>query len=86
MAHLSLAFLPDPLSIPLDLILQSRKAHVGILTTRKFMQIQASIKAVGLIEPLTVGPAGKKLITVSCSTVICDCWRSERWSTPKRHA
>lgn len=60
MAHLSLAFLPDPLSIPLDLILPSRKAHVGILTTRKFMQIQASIKAVGLIEPLTVGPAEKK--------------------------
>ena len=60
MAKLSLAFLPDPLSIPLDLILPSRKAHVGILTTRKFMQIQASIKAVGLIEPLTVGPAEKK--------------------------
>ena len=60
MAKLSLAFLPDPLSIPLDLILPSRKAHVGILTTRKFMQIQASIKAVGLIEPLTVGPEEKK--------------------------
>jgi len=57
---LSLAFLPDPLSIPLDLILPSRKAKVGILTTRKFLQIQASIKAVGLIEPLTVGPAEKK--------------------------
>lgn len=60
MAQLSLAFLPNPLSIPLDLILPSRKAHVGILTTRKFLQIQASIKAVGLIEPLTVGPEEKK--------------------------
>jgi len=60
MTKLSLAFLPNPLSIPLDMILPSRKAHVGILTTRKFLQIQASIKAVGLIEPLTVGPAEKK--------------------------
>lgn len=57
MAQLSLAFLPNPLSIPLDLILPSRKAQAVILTTRKFLQIQASIKAVGLIEPLTVGPA-----------------------------
>ncbi len=60
MAQLSLAFLPNPLSIPLDLILPSRKAQAVILTTRKFLQIQASIKAVGLIEPLTVGPADKK--------------------------
>lgn len=60
MAKLTLAFLPDPLSISLDLILPSRKALARILTTRKFMQILASIKAVGLIEPLTVGPAEKK--------------------------
>ncbi len=60
MTKLSIAFLPNPLSIPLDMILPSRKAHVGILITRKFLQIQASIKAVGLIEPLTVGPAEKK--------------------------
>ncbi len=60
MAQLSLGFLPYPLSIPLDLILPSRKALAGILTTRKFQQIKASIKAVGLIEPLTVGPAEKK--------------------------
>ena len=52
MAQLSLAFLLNPLSIPLDLILPSRKALSRILTTRKFMQIQASIKAVGLIELL----------------------------------
>lgn len=60
MAKLTLAFLPDPLSISLDLILPSRKALARILTTRKFMQILASIKAVGLIEPLAVGPAEKK--------------------------
>lgn len=60
MTQLTLAFLPDPLSIALDLILPSRKASTGILNSRKFMQIQSSIKAVGLIEPLTVGPADKK--------------------------
>ena len=60
MVQLALAFLPDPLSIPLDMILPSHKALSRIMTTRKFMQIQASIKAVGLIEPLTVGPAEKK--------------------------
>lgn len=60
MTQLTLAFLPDPLSIALDLILPSRKASTGILNSRKFMQIQSSIKAVGLIEPLAVGPADKK--------------------------
>jgi ParB-like chromosome segregation protein Spo0J len=60
MTQLTLAFLPDPLSIALDLILPSRKASAGILVTRKFLQIQSSIKAVGIIEPLTVGPADKK--------------------------
>ena len=60
MGQLTLAFLPDPLLIPLDLILPSHKAPAGLLVTRKFLQIQSSIKAVGLIEPLTVGPAEKK--------------------------
>ena len=60
MPQLTLAFLPDPLLIPLDLVLPSRKALAGILITRKFLQIQSSIKAVGIIEPLIVGPADKK--------------------------
>lgn len=60
MTQLTLAFLPAPLLIPLDLIFPSRKSSTGILITRKFLQIQSSIKAVGIIEPLTVGPADKK--------------------------
>ena len=60
MAQLALGFLPAPLSIPLDLILPSRKANTRLLGTRKFLQIQTSIKEVGLIEPLIVGPADKK--------------------------
>lgn len=60
MGQLTLAFLTNPLLLPLDLILPSHKAPTDVLITRKFLQIQSSIKAVGLIEPLTVGPADKK--------------------------
>lgn len=50
-----LGFVPEPLSLPLSSILPSRKRPDGLLTSRKFKQIFASIKAVGLIEPLSVG-------------------------------
>ena len=43
MAQLPLAFLLDPLSIPLDQILPSRKALSRILTTRKFMRVTAGM-------------------------------------------
>lgn len=60
MTPLPLGFIPDPLSIDLDRLLPSRKTPEGLLTSRKFKQILASIEAVGLIEPLTVGKADKK--------------------------
>lgn len=50
-----LGFVPEPLSLPLSSILPSRKRPDGLLTSRKFKQIFASIQAVGLIEPLSVG-------------------------------
>lgn len=50
-----LGFVPEPLSLPLSVILPSRKTPEGLLTSRKFKQILASIEAVGLIEPLSVG-------------------------------
>lgn len=55
MGKLPLGFVPEPLSLPLSSILPSRKMPDGLLTSRKFKQIFASIKAVGLIEPLSVG-------------------------------
>ena len=55
MSEVFLGFVPETLSIPLDQILLSRKAPVGMIGTRKFKQIRASIEEVGLIEPLTVG-------------------------------
>jgi hypothetical protein len=60
MSQLPLGFVPQPLTITLDLILPSRKMPEGLLNSRKFKQIQSSIDAVGLIEPLTIGKADKK--------------------------
>ncbi len=54
-----LGFIPEPLTIPLDRILPSRKIPQGLYGSRKFKQIQTSIDAVGLIEPLIVGKADK---------------------------
>lgn len=50
-----LGFVPESLSLPLTSILPSRKIPDGLFTSRKFKQIVASIEAVGLIEPLSVG-------------------------------
>ena len=54
MSQLPLGFIPEPLSVSLDLILPSRKVPEGLPGSKKFKQIQSSIDAVGLIEPLTV--------------------------------
>lgn len=59
MSHSPLAFIPDPLTLPLDHILPSRRVPDGILASRKFKQIVASLEAVGLIEPLSVGKADR---------------------------
>jgi ParB-like chromosome segregation protein Spo0J len=59
MSQPPLGFIPDPLTLPLVRILPSRKSPEGILTSRKFKQIVASIEAVGLLEPLSVGKADK---------------------------
>ncbi|PIG08303.1 plasmid partitioning protein RepB C-terminal domain-containing protein [Comamonas sp. 26] len=50
-----LGFIPEPLLLPLSAILPLRKNPAGLQTSRKFKQIIASIEAVGLIEPLSVG-------------------------------
>ncbi|MCK6431734.1 MAG: ParB N-terminal domain-containing protein [Burkholderiaceae bacterium] len=57
MSQPSLGFIPNPLTLPLDQILPSRKTPEGVLTSRKYKQIVASLEAVGLIEPLSVGKA-----------------------------
>ena len=59
MSRPPLGFIPDPLTLPLNRILPSRKTPEGLHTSRKFKQIMASMEAVGLIEPLSVGKADK---------------------------
>jgi len=54
-----IGFVPEPVTLPLDRILPSRRIPDGLHGSRKFKQIQASIDAVGLIEPLIVGQADK---------------------------
>ena len=56
MSKVELGFVPEPRLVAVDRILPSRKAPPGLLTSRKYKQIQASITEVGLIEPLTVSP------------------------------
>ncbi len=60
MTKVSLGFDLEPLTVQIDKILPSRKAPVGVATSRKFMQIRSSIQEIGLIEPLSVGPADRK--------------------------
>ena len=55
MSPLPLGFIPEPLLLPLSAVLPSRKSPDGLETTRKFKQILASVEAIGLIEPLSVG-------------------------------
>lgn len=59
MSEVSLGFIPDTLSVPLEQILPSRKTPAGLITSVKFKQIRSSIKEVGLIEPLSVTAANK---------------------------
>ena len=59
MSQVELGFLLESLSVPIDKILPSRKVPEGLLGSRKFAQIKASIEAVGLIEPLSVGKLDK---------------------------
>jgi len=59
MSRPPLGFIPEPITLALDRILPSRKTPEGLNTSRKFKQIMASMEAIGLIEPLSVGKADK---------------------------
>jgi len=59
MSGVSLGFVPEPLSLPLDMILPSRKSPDGLVTSKKYVQIRSSIAEIGLIEPLSVVPTGQ---------------------------
>jgi ParB-like chromosome segregation protein Spo0J len=52
-------FIPEPITIPIDQLLLSRKVSPESITSRKFDQIRSSIEEIGLIEPLSVIKAEK---------------------------
>ena len=54
MTTVALGFVPEPLVVPLDRVLPSRKLPEGLAVSRKYKQIRASIAEIGLIEPLSV--------------------------------
>jgi ParB-like chromosome segregation protein Spo0J len=56
MTTVALGFVPEPLVVPLDRVLPSRKVPEGLAVSRKYKQICASIAEIGLIEPLSVTP------------------------------
>lgn len=60
MSTVSLGFLLEAQTLALDSILLAHRQPAGLTETRKFRQIVASIKAVGLIEPLSVSAKDKK--------------------------
>jgi ParB-like chromosome segregation protein Spo0J len=57
MTGVTLGFIPEPLSVPVICILASRRTPAGIIGSRKFKQIKASIEEIGQIEPLSVTSA-----------------------------
>lgn len=54
MSKVALGFDPNTIRVLLDNLLPSRKIPIGLLQSRKYQQILASIREVGVIEPLSV--------------------------------
>lgn len=54
--NVTFAFEPDGMMLPLDRLLPLRKLPAHIKSTEKYRCIQASIREVGIIEPLIVFP------------------------------
>lgn len=57
MTQIALGFIPEPLLVPFDKLLPSRKLPENINITRKYRQIVESLRSIGLIEPLTISPS-----------------------------
>lgn len=60
MKQLPLGFIPEQLRVSLEHILPSHKMPSDLAKSKKFLQIKASIEAIGLIEPLIIGRADKE--------------------------
>ena len=60
MNPVSLGFLPKVIEVQLDNLLPLKTFAATITSSTKFKQVVASIKELGLIEPLIVGPLERK--------------------------
>ena len=56
MSQVALGFIPEPLIIPIELLLPSKKLPINTNTSRKYKQILESLRNIGLIEPLIISP------------------------------
>jgi len=52
----TVGFERTPISVPLEKLLKTRSVHANVKTTEKYKRIVASIREVGIIEPLIVHP------------------------------
>jgi hypothetical protein len=60
MTAVSIGFQPEPILIPLDRLLPSKKVPAGLAITHKYRQVRSSVEEIGLIEPLSVTAADLK--------------------------
>jgi predicted transcriptional regulator len=60
MKKTKIAFNMDPLQIPVEQILATKTFSKNVSYTRKYHQIEASIKEIGIIEPLAVARTDSK--------------------------
>jgi len=56
MSQVALGFIPEPLIVPIEKLLPSKKLPLNCNSSRKFKQILESLRTVGLIEPLIISP------------------------------
>jgi hypothetical protein len=56
MNKIALSFIPDPLIVPVALLLPSKKLPLNMTSSRKYKQILESLRTIGLIEPLIISP------------------------------
>jgi hypothetical protein len=56
MNKIALSFIPDPLIVPVALLLPSKKLPLNTSSSRKYKQILESLRTIGLIEPLIISP------------------------------
>ncbi|MGC1782074.1 MAG: plasmid partitioning protein RepB C-terminal domain-containing protein [Acidobacteriaceae bacterium] len=82
--HVKAAFQSTIVSLPLKDITPLKELNSRVRTTAKYKQIAASLKHVGLIEPLVVFRAGKNTYWLLDGTLRFDIMKSDNPSTDVR--